>query len=279
MATPTTRRLRADEVLLSAPAPGWVPREDVIGLMAGLVMPGQAHRAADRNRAYLAAYRGGEFRPHEDHVTAVAVGARRLAMTTLQTAIQCGTWLTGEIGGVPMLRHRDWVAPGFTVPTLDELQGMARLLTATDWERAAIVAAFVEVGEHGGDRTSKRTSALAPKEFAALGIAGLRSDNTVRRYADAWRSTGLPRPTPGEPVTLPTDPFPAAPQAGSVTRRGFPIASNDPSELASSWLAHGKSIELLQEVLASARRQAAPSPRRRRTRAGNVIELTERKTS
>lgn len=89
------------------------------------------------------------------------------------------------------------------------LSGIDALLTAKDWERAAIVAAFVEVGEQHQNRHVERTSALlTPKGFAALGIAGLKSDNTVRRYVEAWASTGLPRPTPGEEVEMPTAAFP-----------------------------------------------------------------------
>lgn len=42
-----------------------------------------------------------------------------------------------------------------------------------------------------------RSSHLSPREFAALGIAGLKSKNTVRHYIRAWESSGLERPVPG----------------------------------------------------------------------------------
>lgn len=113
------------------------------------------------------------------------------------------------------------------VPTLDDLaetfteldQRVAfigsvatRLVTGVEWERAAIVAAHVEARERAGrpsTETVKSDSFLTCERFAALGFSGLESHNTVRRYLRAWQSTGLPRPVPGELVTLPDAPFPS----------------------------------------------------------------------
>ncbi len=109
----------------------------------------------------------------------------------------------------------------FTIPAdienvyeyLDDLDryrsNLDRLVTATEWERAAIVAAFVEFPGQGS-RSDLLTSeeVMSPERFAALGIAGLKSSNTVRRYVNAWQSTGRPRPNPGETVELPTTPWP-----------------------------------------------------------------------
>lgn len=86
--------------------------------------------------------------------------------------------------------------------TLANLEG---LLTATEWEKAAIVAAYVDTDLPG---TFKHTSAkVSAAKFAALGINGLKSKATVTRYAQAWKATGLPIPAEGEEVTLPTMPF------------------------------------------------------------------------
>ena len=71
------------------------------------------------------------------------------------------------------------------------LQGLGKLICAREWERAAIVYAFTRDGEAGevgrGRRSESTTSNLTPREFAALGITGLRSDQTVRRYRKAWQ--------------------------------------------------------------------------------------------
>jgi hypothetical protein len=89
--------------------------------------------------------------------------------------------------------------PGSVAAAQEVLAGIEGLVTAKDWERAAIVAAFV-VQPGAGARTDLVTSdkVLSPTQFAALGIAGLRSVNTVVRYVEAWETTGLGRPTPGE---------------------------------------------------------------------------------
>jgi hypothetical protein len=96
----------------------------------------------------------------------------------------------------------------FTIPAsieeaTESLGGIGRLLHAKEWERAAIVASFVEVGEHGvGVRQAgKATSSLSPAEFAAIGITGLKSKDTVRRYVERW-TEHRPAPRPGEVIDL-----------------------------------------------------------------------------
>jgi len=88
----------------------------------------------------------------------------------------------------------------------ERLASIDSLVTAKNWHRAAIVAAFVTLTEGKGKRNV--TSDISPVEFAAKGIAGLRSKNTVQRYVEAWEASGHPRPVPGESVTLPDLPFP-----------------------------------------------------------------------
>ena len=85
------------------------------------------------------------------------------------------------------------VSPAVTVPTLDELTGLSRLLTATDWEKAAIVAAFVESDAGHGKRPILDVSESA-KAFAARKIAGLSSATTVLRYVAAWTEAGQQTP-------------------------------------------------------------------------------------
>lgn len=254
-------RKAADKLLLEQ---GPQFRERVLLEIQFLVQPGLAARTALKTRRL----------PEDDERHAsrrgdvYEVGARRVATSTINNAMRDGKWFLNSEGKI---QHRDWQQPavepepitheqvsGFVVPTMDVLEGASRLLMATDWEKAAIVAAFVEVVEHGGDRTSKRTFALAPKEFAALGIAGLKSDNTVRRYVEAWQSTGLPRPHPGDTVDLPQIRFPAVPRP--VVKNSI-TASNDAREWA-SWLRKNKSPELVAQIAVELLGDEKQPPRR-----------------
>jgi hypothetical protein len=86
------------------------------------------------------------------------------------------------------------------------LTAIGSLLQATEWEKAAIVAAFVTVADREGrpSRETATSSSLSPTQFAALGITGLKSKDTVRRYHDAWMDhSGYERPEPG--MEIPTD--------------------------------------------------------------------------
>ena len=85
--------------------------------------------------------------------------------------------------------------PGTIEEAKTALDGLGELLTAKAWERAAIVAAFTRLDERGGDRKSEaainRSSEidrLTPEKFAALGIHGLQSGNTVRLYVQTWQA-------------------------------------------------------------------------------------------
>ena len=78
------------------------------------------------------------------------------------------------------------------VRSLTDLNG---LLTTKEYERSAIVSAFISSGQY--------TIAA----FAKLGIAGLTNKDTVAHYLDAWKQAvndGVARPvSPGQKVTLP----------------------------------------------------------------------------
>ena len=98
----------------------------------------------------------------------------------------------------------------------ERLEGLGALLTATGWERAAIVYAFTRLDEKGGDRKSEAAikvrsdfDRLTPDEFAALGIHGLKSKNTVRLHHERWAEHGRAKTVkPGQTVTLPTVEWP-----------------------------------------------------------------------
>jgi hypothetical protein len=106
----------------------------------------------------------------------------------------------------------------FAVPEdLEGLKGLfdiSRLLLAKEWERAAVVYAFTEVG---GPRNTASHTPQPPKvnirQFAALGLVGLSSVKAVVRYRRVWEramAEGLVTSAePGELVVLPDGPFPA----------------------------------------------------------------------
>jgi len=192
------QRRAADDLLLAASGDGWVSLDDVKSHMTPWVLPGVAHRRAARARKT-------ESDPR--HQDAKTVGARKVVVETVHMALR-HKWEISECG--TKVRHRDWVSSdAFVIPTLGELEGMSRLLLASDWERSAIVAAFVEEAEFGSNQhQGASSSTLSPQRFAALGIAGLKSKDTVRRYLRAWTSTVGARPTPGEVTELPRIPFP-----------------------------------------------------------------------
>jgi N6-adenosine-specific RNA methylase IME4 len=80
-----------------------------------------------------------------------------------------------------------------------------QLLLASEWAKAAIVRAFTEEAVQG-HRPDK--SHLTFGDFAELGIAGLKSKNSVARYYRAWEYArqyvpDLPIPEPGMIVPLP----------------------------------------------------------------------------
>lgn len=83
-----------------------------------------------------------------------------------------------------------------------------QLLVAREWQRAAIVYAFTEVG---GPRNSAHHTPEPPKvnirQFARLGIVGLTTTKAVLRYRRSWswamRTQGVPAVNPGDEVELP----------------------------------------------------------------------------
>ena len=116
------------------------------------------------------------------------------------------------------------MAAKFNIPRTIEaaekkLNSLGELATATEWGRAAIVAAYVEPRAGQGRRTSGTSagSLESPTEFAKRGIHGLTSHHTVKLYHDAWFNIldeddnvigQRERPVPGRAVELPDVPWP-----------------------------------------------------------------------
>lgn len=137
--------------------------------------------------------------------------------------------------------------PIFQVPkTIDnataDLFNLDGLVTASEWQRAAIVYAFTTTDATGrGNRSS--SGLLSIHAFAELGVAGLRSRESVRRYRNAWQSatdSGWVRPVkPGDRVTLPSQPFPPHAEVAAGPRA---------DALAEAAAAEGAGIRSTQQV-------------------------------
>ncbi len=110
--------------------------------------------------------------------------------------------------------------PDTITKAVAKLSGIDSLLTAKRWERAAIVYAFTVMPGSGGtpDRAKQR-SELTFDEFAKLGIAGLKSKNTVQRYHELWAAHGDPNLQLGDEAELPTIGFPPAPDSNFGSRQ------------------------------------------------------------
>jgi hypothetical protein len=112
------------------------------------------------------------------------------------------------------------------IPTPEELRttlnGLDRLLTAKQWERAAIVYAFTaKGGAHNSGREKPAPPRMNLRDFAGQGYQGLSTVKTVGRYREAWLTAidnGWAGPVnPGEMVNLPDEPFPAWPYGADST--------------------------------------------------------------
>ena len=107
-----------------------------------------------------------------------------------------------------------------------KIDGVVKLMKARKWEKAAIVWAYVHCYELGeahrpakGAKTSTFDKPYTPEAFAALGIAGLRSKDTVRFYWEQWQNAidqKKAKPVkPGDSIREPALKFPS-----SETRTG-----------------------------------------------------------
>ena len=116
---------------------------------------------------------------------------------------------------------------------VERLTGVESLLTATEWERAAIVYTFTEDSQ--GERTdlSLNSERLSFKAFAEKEIVGLKGINTVARYHKAWIERGDTSIQPGDKVDLPTVKFPGSPD----TNYGKRVSPAKAHEMVSEWSA------------------------------------------
>jgi phage N-6-adenine-methyltransferase len=85
---------------------------------------------------------------------------------------------------------------------------LTTLTNSGDWAVAAIVSARTTRGKPGPQKDDGNIP-VNYKQYAALKIHGLKDWETVKFYAWAWETyAGLPKPSLGDTVDLPTAPFP-----------------------------------------------------------------------
>lgn len=98
------------------------------------------------------------------------------------------------------------IIPATIEEATTNLDGIAALLTAKEWERAALVYAFTVEDGRTSPRKCLNTEALTVAKFAALKIKGLGSENTVSMYRRLFAEqveAGTVKPTkPGMSVDL-----------------------------------------------------------------------------
>ena len=76
-------------------------------------------------------------------------------------------------------------------------------ITASEWHRAAIIAAYVTLSKSRAHLSHVNSDMrMSATQFAALGIVGLSTPRTVRKYARAWATLNIGRPIPGESVEI-----------------------------------------------------------------------------
>lgn len=105
----------------------------------------------------------------------------------------------------------------------ESLATLDGLVTASEWQRAAIVFAFTRGDLAGRPRKSDQNLPLSIAEFAAAQIKGLSSRESVRRYRTAWQEAmkqgHASDITPGQIVSLPDLTFPPHNELAASPRR------------------------------------------------------------
>ena len=90
------------------------------------------------------------------------------------------------------------------------LGDIGSIVTAREWERAAIIAARVRLADGPGGNVTSDNAHLTPTQFAALGITGLRSHNTIQRHVQNWLDANDDQyPELGADIVMPEKDYPS----------------------------------------------------------------------
>jgi len=158
---------------------------------------------------------------------------------------------------MPSIVPKRITIPATVEEAVTTLNGLEALLTAKEWQRAAIVAAFIKPG------IRKATGRfLTTTQFRNLGITGLRTTDTVALYAQRWLDAhdGI-HPEPGAQVALPDIEWPKTRTGtdGYDSEQGAidtltKIAEKHPDALTKA----AEQSDVVAEFAADAAEQAAP---------------------
>lgn len=112
--------------------------------------------------------------------------------------------------------------PATIQDTVDVLDCVGGVLAAGHWGTAAVVYAWTEDQQGSNQYQKKVSDALGIEEFARLGIRGLTSAPTVRKYRRAWEYAmdqgWAELATPGRRIVLPAQPFTGGPDDPHVSQ-------------------------------------------------------------
>jgi len=121
------------------------------------------------------------------------------------------------------MKKGSFLVPATAADARVALTSAHTLITATEWQRAGIVAAFVRLSSQGVTAKVSSDLSLTPQGFADLGIVGLKSKQTVQRYVQAWLSLGQGYPEPGQNLALPVGKdFPKAEPKPKIDKSSIP---------------------------------------------------------
>ena len=124
------------------------------------------------------------------------------------------------------IRTKSVRTPRTLVSAKRRLGDLGSLATVTEWERALIVACFVRLNDEPGRPGIDSSVYYSPYSFAELGIVGLRSHVTVRRYVQIWLDQHDGEyPEPGRSYQLPEVEFPSEAGGTAPPTGGRPRAS------------------------------------------------------
>jgi len=166
---------------------------------------------------------------------------------------------------------RDYLVPASIDSAVNKLANIGALVAPKEWERAAIIAAFVKPAPRGRPKRGVSNGKLNIDEFCRLSLYGLTSRTSILFYLWAWNTTGLPVPEPGKKTDLPTKPFPEVAQWAT---RNTPDHSDADDEEIDDIIDDEEEPE--PEPTPSARKNPAPASPKRNDPITQFLKVLDR---
>jgi hypothetical protein len=150
--------------------------------------------------------------------------------------------------------------PGTVEEAVEHLGALGKLISATKWERAAIIAMLVgpptgRTGRPSADKSlDLATFPYTPQTLADVGIHGLRSRATVEHHRNQW-CNNRPVPQPGEEVDL--DELGEWTGTTTVQKREERAAPPTPEAITAAMKSDPKAMKAAREVVVQAEEEKA----------------------